>query len=225
MTAREIIYDVREKLKFSTDDIDITDEYLYHLINVKRALLLKQRFAKTSRNIPEEVKQIICVSLEKISDVEGLCDEYHKVVKSTLPIPGMMEIGGRSSIISIRVPSILEQHVSIISMERMPNIGYNKYLKGIIYAALDADNYLYLKTADSPTLLESVKLIGVFSNPEKAHMQSCIKEDEALCDYMDAEYPIEPYIVSDTVNLIVQELGATLKIPEDKINNADESNR
>lgn len=225
MTPREIIYDIREKLKFNTDDIDITDEYLYHLINVKRSLLLKQRFAKTSRNIPEEVKQIICVSLEKVDDVEGICDEYHKVLRSITQIPATLEIGGRSSIVSVRVKSVSQQHLSIIPMERMPNIGYNKYLKGQIYVALDADNYLYVKTADSPTLLDSIKVIAVFANPGDAYEHSCVEGDQELCDFYDAPYAVEPYIVSDIVNLIIQEMAPTLQIPEDNLNNADESNR
>ena len=225
MTLKEIIYDVREKLKFSTDDIDITDEYLSHLVNVKRSLLIKQRFSKASRNIPEEVKQIICVPLEKTDDIEGVCDDYHKLLKSTVEIPSTTEIGGRSSIISIRTKSISSHHLTIVPMERLPNVGYNRYLTGQLYVALDSDNYLYVKTADSPTLLDSVKVIAVFADPEEAYSQSCMSEDEELCDFHDAKYPIEPYIVSDLVNLIVQELAPTLQIPEDNSNNADESNR
>lgn len=225
MTPREIIYDIREKLKLSTDDIDITDEYLFHLINVKRALLLKQRFSKSSRNIPEDVKQVICVPLEKVDDMEGLCDEYHKVLKSVNQIPSTLEIGGRSSIISVRSKQITGQYLNIIPMEKMPHVGYNKYLKNQIYAALDADKYLYLKAANMPTLLDSVKVTAVFSDPEASYEQSCVDDPSELCDFFDAQYPIEPYIVSDTVNLIVQELAPSLKIPEDNLNNADESNR
>ena len=224
MTAREIIYDIREKFKFSTDDIDITDEYLFHLINVKRALLVKQRYAKASRNIPEEMKQIICVPLQKVDNIEGLCDEYHNVMQSTVTIPHTIEIGGRSSLHSVRTMQITGHQINIIPMERMPNIGYNKYLKNQIYVALDANKKLYLKTSMSPTYLDAIKVVGVFQDPEEAFMLSCNEED-AICDFYDTEYPIESYIVRDMVNMISQELAPSQSIPEDNLNNADESNR
>ena len=225
MTARQIIYDIREKLKFGSDDIDITDDYLFHLINVKRSLLLKQRFAKTSRNIPEEVKQILCITLEKVDDIEGICDDYSKVLRSVETIPATMEIGGKSALVSVRPNQITGHHINIVSIERFPNIGYNKYLKNQIYVALDADNRLYFKTAGDATLLDSVKVTGVFADPEAAHYLSCNSEDEETCDFYDVTYPVEPYIVSDMVNMVIKELAPSLQLADDKVNNADESNR
>lgn len=224
MTGNEIIYDIREKIKIHGDDIDIVDEYLFHLVNVKRALLLKQRFGKTSRNIPEEVKQIICVPMEPSNDIEGICDDSTLLVKSSIKIPNSIEIGGRSALVSVRTKSVSSQFINMVPIERFPNIGYNKYLKNQIYVAIDADNKLYAKTTGSPTLFEELKVTGVFFNPEEAFNLSCGNESEN-CEAYDREYPIESYIVSDLVNLIVQELASGLQIPEDKMNNADESNR
>jgi hypothetical protein len=71
MTLNEIIYDIREKLKLFTDDIDIVDEYLAHLVHVKRSLLLKQRYSKLSKTIPEETKQIVCLTFEEVPSIDG----------------------------------------------------------------------------------------------------------------------------------------------------------
>lgn len=223
MTGREIIYDIREKIKIHSDDIDITDEYIFHLINVKRAILLKQRFGKSSRNIPEEVKQVICVSMEKTEDIEGICSKGTMLLKSTQRIPATIEIGGRSSIVNVRTSSLNTRFVNIIPMERFPHVGYNKYMKQEIYVTMDADNKLYSKAAQGPIFLEKLKITGIFFNPEEAYIMNC--ENEQTCDFFDSEYPIEPYIISDLVNMIVKELAPSMQVPEDKVNNADESPR
>lgn len=223
MTGNEIIYDIREKIKIHGDDIDITDEYLFHLINVKRAFLLKQRFGKSSRNIPEEVKQIICLSMEKIEDTEGICSKGTMLLRSTQRIPATIEIGGRSSIINVRTSSVSSRFINVVPIERFPYVGFNKYMKQEIYAAMDADNKLYSKTAEGPIFLEKVKVTGVFANPEEAYIMNC--ENTETCDFYDSEYPIEPYIVTDLVNMITKELAVSLQVPEDRINNADESPR
>lgn len=220
MTLNEIIYDIREKLKLNSDDIDITNEYLTHLVNVKRVFLLKQRFNKFTRNIPEEVKQLVCINLEVVNRINNEpC--FGDILKSKSTIPSTMEIGGRSSIIGIRVNDILYPHINIIPVERLPFVGYNKWLKKQIYVALDADNNLYFKSDNPMHLnLESVKIIGVFSNPKEAESLNCTSTIE--CEYEDKEYPIEPYLVNDVVNLIAKELGATLTIPNDNVNDASE---
>jgi hypothetical protein len=224
MTLNEIIYDVREKLKLNSDDIDITDQYLAHLTNVKRLYLIKQRFAKFSRNIPEEIKQIICVDLEVVDSINGEpC--FGKVLRSTVVLPTLMEIGGNSAILSIRTLDVLYPSINIIHIDRLPYVGYNKWLKKQIYVALDADNRLYFRSDNPQHLnLEFIKVIGVFTDPEIAQELDC-EQTDPNCDYYNSEYPIEPYLVHDLINLIVKELAPSLNIPNDKINNSDESNR
>lgn len=225
MTLKEIIYDIREKLKLNTDDIDISNEYLAHLIKVKRAFFIKQRFSKFTRNIPEEVKQIICIDLEPVDSINGApC--FGKVLSSLQQIPGMIEIGGRSSLVGIRAHDILYPNFNIIPVERLPYVGYNKWLKNQIYVALDADNKLYFNSANPQHIeLNKIKVVGVFSNPEEADNLSCTDSGNEECDFMDKEYPIEGYVVSDVVNMIMKELAPSLELPNDNLNNSDESNR
>lgn len=227
MTQREIIYDIREKLKLNSDDIDITDEYLAHLVDVKRVYLLKQRFSKFTRNVPEEVKQVICIDLEVVETIFGEpC--FGDILVSKDPIPGLIEVGGRSALVAVRVKDILYPHINIISTERLPFVGYNKWLKKQIYVALDANGKLYFKSDNSQHLnLQEVKVVGIFSDPESADSLSCAEDsaNNLNCAFMDVEYPIEAYLVNDLVNLIVKELAPGVNIPNDNVNNADASNR
>lgn len=224
MKLRNIVYDIRERLKLNSDDIDITDEYLIHLINVKRVFFTKQRFSKFTRNVPEEVKQVICIDLEPIETIVGQpC--FGDILASTTAIPSTIEIGGRSSIIGVRFYDKLYPYLNIIPIERMPFVGYNRFLQKQIYVALDADNKLYFTSANPQHLnLKKIQVIGVFSDPEEAINSSCTSDsDNSNCDILDKEYPVENYMIHDIVNSIVKELAPTLQIPNDKVNNADES--
>jgi len=226
ITLNKIIYDVREKLKFNTEDIGVTDDYIAHLINIKRNMLVKQRFSKFNKNIPEEVKQIICVPLDVVDSIDGEpC--FGSVVKSETIMPDLLEIGGRSALLSVRVQDITYPNINIIPIERLPYVGYNRWLNKQLYIALDADNHLYLKSANPlHTNLKKIKVIGVFADPEEADNMSCDTDDSVVCDeYNDKPYRIEAYLVSDLVSLVVRELAPTLQIPNDIVNNSDESNR
>lgn len=223
MTQREIIYDIKEKLKFSSDDIDIVDEYIAYLINVKRSFIIKQRFSKFTRNISQEIRQNICIDLEDVDVLDGnKC--FGKVLRSKQKLPNFIELGGRSAIITIRTEDRTYPHFNPIPIERLPYVGYNKYLQKQLYVALDADQKLYFKS-DNPQhlLLNKVMITGVFENPELADELDCISSTD--CDFYDKTYPIELYIVNDVVNLIVRELSTGLNLPDDKLNNADETNR
>lgn len=220
MILRNIIYDIREKLKISSDDMDMTDAYFAHLVDTARITLTKQRFTKFSRNIPEETKQIISVPLSKVKD----CD-VSPIYKSDIIIPATMEIGGRSGILSVRVKDLSITHLNIVPIERFPYVGNNKWIQNQTYVALDADNTLYFKhqKANNPILLEEAFVIGVFTDPAKADMYSPNYDDSI--HFYDKEYPVEGYLIKSIVDMIVKDLSATLQLPEDNINNADESNR
>ena len=218
MTLNEMIYDVREKLKFNTEDNHITDEYIAHLLNIKRNFFVKQRFSKFTRNIPEELKQIICLDISPTDTIDGEpC--FGNISRSDSMMPAMMEIGGRDSLIAVRVADINFPHLNIIPTERLPFVGENRWLQKQLYVAYDADRYLYLKSGNSLHMnLKKIKVVGVFADPEAAYEINC--SGDTTCEWFDSEYPMEPYLINDMIASVVQELGQTLNIPNDSVNNA-----
>ncbi|MCP4910149.1 MAG: hypothetical protein GY907_05525, partial [Bacteroidetes bacterium] len=57
MTKYELIYTVSEKLNILSDDSNISEELISSLLDTKRAMLLKQQYAKNSWHMPIEIKQ------------------------------------------------------------------------------------------------------------------------------------------------------------------------
>lgn len=219
-TLNKIIYDIREKLKINSDDIDITNDYIAHLVNVKRALLAKQRFGKFSKNVPEELQQTLCLGLDKAS-VKGTC--FKSILKTTVKIPNFIETFNRDSFIDIRLYDLTQAPINIVSYQRIPFLGYNKWTKNQIYGAYH-DKYLYLySNRPDFKLLKNIKVTGLFADPEYANTLNC--NSDVDCDFFQKEYPVNPPMVSDIVNMVVKELGASIQLKEDKLNNADESPR
>lgn len=222
MELSKIVYDIREKLKLGSDDIDITDSYLAYLVHVKRALLIKQRYGKFSKNIPEELKQDICLTLEKAT-VSGTC--FSTILKTSQNIPNFIETYNRDSVIDIRLHDMTAVPVNIVSYQRIPYLGYNQWTKNEIYGAYhDGKLYLYSNKPNFK-LLKFITVTGMFSDPETADALNCVSGTVNECDFIDKEYPVNAPMISDIVNMVIKELAPSLKIVDDKVNNADESPR
>jgi len=117
---KEIVYDIREKLKvLMSDDTNITDEYLIHLVNVKRAFLLKQKYSDVRRYIPDSVKQLICIDLAPTSKIEDFACAG-KVLRSTITIPELINFNGIIGITKVSSLDFTSVPFNYISMGRFP---------------------------------------------------------------------------------------------------------
>ena len=220
-TFREIIYMALDLIKERSNDAYYTEEHMLFLAKHFRTYLLERKYKK-SRNkafqaVSGENTQQICVGLEKADLLPFGCSGPW--LKSTEKIPGTLEIGDLK--ISI-INEMLHSNVTMIPAERMPYVGYNKWLKNIIYAAKGADDYLYLSSINPQFLfLKNAKLEGVFSDPEEAAKMACDDSGETIvCDVMDQEFPLESALVPSCIELMVQEIAGPRFAPEDKANNA-----
>ena len=110
-----------------------------------------------------------------------------------------------------------------ISEESDSKVKLNPVL-ALIDNDLDSDSKIYFTSKNiQHKFLENVKIIAVFEDPEDADAASCETDDS--CEYYEKNYSIEPQMVHDVVNLIFKELVPGLNMPDDKLNNADESPR
>jgi len=220
-TFGEIVYFVLDNLKERSNDAYYTEEHVIFLANKMRALLLERKY-KNSRNqtftpMSDENKQQICLDLEPTDILPYGCSGMW--LKSTEKIPST--IGASEPTVSI-VSDMLHSMVTFIPAERMPYVGYNKWLKNIVYAAKSNDGYLYLNGSNPQFMyLRKAKVEGVFSDPEEAAALSCDGEGNPnACNILEAEFPLEQSLVPSCIELIVQELIGSRYAPEDKDNDA-----
>lgn len=217
-TFREIIYMILDEMKISTDDSYFTEDHIMYLINKYRVLILKQRYSDIKKQIPESNYQTICLDLIEVPAISGEPCEGGSYLRSKEKVPFLMQIG---------VPKIYpidyyQGEITYVSRERMRYVGYNKYLKNIIYASIGPDNYLYFKSFNPQYLyLEKARMTGIFEDPQAASELQCPDENgDTVCDVLDKTFPIEDALIPPMIELVVKELLSAEYIKKDEENNA-----
>lgn len=218
-TYKQIVYTILDSLKLTSDDSVFTEDHIVYLVNKCRGMLLKQKYSDLRKEIPESNYSTICLDLELI-DV-GSCNTPQ--LRSVQKIPNTMTIGN-SQIYPI---NFYNSTIAFISRERMKYVGYNKYLKNIIYASIGPEHKVYL-TSVNPQFkyLKSIKFTGIFEDPE-ALVESglmCDKEGNTNnCDILDQEIPVEESLIPTIIEMVMQLLARpTLTNQDDRNNAADD---
>lgn len=217
-TYKELIYMVLDELKLYSDDALYTEEHVMFLLGKYRTFLLKQRYSDVKKQIPESNYQTICLDLIEVPAIAGEPCEGGSYLRSKEKIPFLMKIGNPK----VYPVDYYQGEITYVSRERMRYVGYNKYLKNIIYASIGPDNYLYFKSFNPQYLyLEKARMTGIFEDPQAASELQCPDENgDIVCDVLDRAFPIEDALIPQLVQLVVQELYNHSRSEEDDENNA-----
>lgn len=215
-TYRELVYLCLDEIKLYSDDAVFTEDHVIFLLNKYRAFLLKQRYSDIKKQIPESNYQSVCLDLIQVPAISGEPCEGGVYLRSKEKIPFLMKIGNPT----LYPLDYYQGDITLVSRDRMKYVGYNKYLKNIIYASIGPDNYLYLKSFNPQYLyLEKIKMTGIFEDPNIASQLQCDKSDSS-CSILDNTFPIEEALIPPMIELIVKELLGAEYRPEDKTNDA-----
>lgn len=221
MTYKELIYMIMDELKGMSDDFSFNEDHIRFLCGKYRAFLLKQRYySDFKKNIPDSNYQTICIDLVQTPAIDGEECEGGVLLKSSIKIPNSIGFGSSR----IYPENFMLGNIVLVSRERMKYVGYNKWLKNIIYGAIGPDNYLYLKSWNPQFLyLEKVKMTGIFENVEDVNSLTCNSNNKnSICDIMDTQFPIEEALVPPLIELVVKELRGSEYLPADEVNDAND---
>lgn len=217
-TYKELVYICLDELKLHSDDAVFTEDHVIFLLNKYRVFLLKQRYSDIKKQIPESNYQTICLDLIEVPAIlDGPC-EGGSYLRSKEKIPFLMKIGN-PKVYSV---DYYQGEITYVSRERMRYVGYNKYLKNIIYASIGPDNYLYFKSFNPQYLyLEKARMTGIFEDPQAASELQCPNENgDTVCDVLDRTFPIEDALIPPMIELVVKELLGAEYRPADESNDA-----
>jgi hypothetical protein len=227
MTATEIIYAVREKLKAYSDDSRYTDSYLMYLINLKRAVYIRREYNQLQRTFDSDVVQTFCMELEEVDS--SVCPECAAcedctVIRTKQKLPNTIELHSRASIVRVSPVGIYDRPFSIVSMNKMPYAGEGKYESKYVFVALHPNGHLYFKSESSSYRgLQYVSVTALIENPDDLENFEC---NSATCYDPDRDqYPTEAWMVDIIISDIVRELANLKQLPEDKTNDANETSR
>lgn len=223
-TYREMVYMVNDELKLVSDDAFYTNEHVLFLLDKFRSFLLKKEYGDATNSygrqsiaarkyVPETNYQTICLDLETVDSIPGLC-EYGKMVRSIETLPPILQIGIRS----VYPVNYYHGQIQFVERERMKFVGNDRWRANVIYASVGPDGHLWLKSRNPQYLyLKKVRLTAVFDEPSKAADLDC---ENQICDVLDMTFPLEEALLAPALQLTVQELSRPLMGPEDIGNNA-----
>ena len=220
MTYNEIIYMCLDKLKLSSDDSFYTKDHILFLIVKLRSFLLKQKYSDIKKQIPDSDYQSICLDLIEVPAISGEPCEGNSYLRSKNKVPTTMMIGNPR----VYPMDFYQGEITYISRDRLRYVGYNKFLRNIIYCSKAPDGYLYFKSWNPQFLhLEKVSFNAIFEDAKEASELACPEENGAICKLEDKEFPIEESLVPVLISLVVQELAGPRDANKDEDNNAEDN--
>ena len=220
---KEIVYMVLDELHQYSDDSNITEGHIVFLASRYRSFLLKQRYyTDLKKEIPESNYQTVCMGLEKVPAIEGIPCESGYFVRTKEKIPTTLPLGTTRL---FTAGSYYKGDITFISRDRMKYVGFNDWMKNIIYASLDPSGRIYM-TSNNPQFLylKNAQLTAVFENAEEASELECTEDGETIvCDILDKDFPLEDALIAPLIELVVKEISPSVTAPEDKDNDANDN--
>ena len=222
-TYREIVYIILSELKIESDDSFYNEDYMLFLINKYRPLILKQRYSDIRKAIPDANFQSINIDLEDSPEVTGDLTGAMRYRKSTVKIPLIMNLFDNQRITTVSsYNDYWSSEITYVNKDRFKYTGYNKWLTKIVYASINPDEYLYLKSADTNiTTLNKVKVTSIFEDPIEVNKLN--KDNNGkIKDPLDIECPFEANLIPILVQMIVKEILPSQARDIDSENNASD---
>ena len=220
MTYNEVIHMCMDELKLSSDDSFYTKEHILFLLVKLRGFLLKQRYSDLRKPIPDSNYQSICLDLIEVPAISGEPCEGNSYLRSEDKIPTTMMIGNPR----VYPTDFYQGEITYTSRDRMRYIGYNRFMRNVIYCSKAPDGYLYFKSWNPQFLhLENVRFNAIFEDAKQASELDCPEENGTICKLEDKIFPIEDSLVPVLISLVVQELAGPRDINKDENNDANDN--
>lgn len=234
-TYRECVYMIFDELKLDSDDSRIEVEHIIFLLNKYRAILAKQRYGSTKRDVPLEYYQIWDLGyldlpvnntdvrrtfsfnkpVPSILNLHGILLET-SISYNTAPIEEECIIDGTPVFIYNQSSDFVENNIDVnfINPDRFKYLGYNKWLTSQPYATIGYDHKLYISSTADFLNGKRFRIQGIFENPTDFQ--------ESTDGKLDMYFPVEQALVQPIIDLIVKELGNVLYLPKDGENNSSD---
>lgn len=170
---------------------DLERRYITHLININRALLLKNRLNQRV-NINDVVKQtLLDVDLEIVdnSELAGFPSDS-RLLRTTKQIPSLIASKNAHGFLAVRSPLIVSEEFNVVPVEDLLYKGNGRYNQRKVFCAL-YNGYLYIKlnrTNPKIALITKLSIEGLFEDP--LDVIKFNEPDTLGRDFWFKEYPI-----------------------------------
>lgn len=208
MTGKQIIYDIREQFRLMTDDVWPQNEYIMYLVNNARGAVMQQRYSDPRNIVPYNEYQIVPLTI----GVDAITTEaLPAIIKTT---------GNAAAPIKVFTNGELDIPINVVSLDRLPYVGFNPFTTDQIYCALNSDGTILFNSQNSMyKLINSITVRALFEDPEAAYD---LANPNSSTDFWDTEYPISTSVLLDVRKIVDQKMAQFLNTSKDTLNDATE---
>lgn len=228
---------ILDELKLFSDDATYTEDHIKFLVGKHRALLLQQMQQDSKNLVSSSNYQTLCLTLESYQDTPS--SPFPHNVSSECSLESNFNIvPGQDRVIFLRstakVPTMMSQftpqitttnyyisNIVFVTPERMRFVGFNKFMKNIIYCSLNPDGYIYFTCNNrNYESLRNIRISGIFEDFEEAAELSC--SNAGIDDPLDMDFPLDPALTPQLIQNVLKELLGAVYRPKDIANNASD---
>ncbi len=217
----QVIYDIKELLNQYSDDTKYEDRHLLYLMNLKREKYLRQLLDDKTRSFDKIMMQTLCLEFELVDKGTCCLEVGCKVLRSKKPLPKLLAVRNRNTLISITPTVSISKSFKIIDIEQANYILDRPYSNNI-YVTVDNNDYVYLISKnDAHKLITKLSITGIFSDPLELedYTSSCSNSTES-CFTEDSNYPAPAFIIDAARDEVIKLLTIKEQIKEDERNNS-----
>lgn len=213
MQLNEMVFDIITALRLHSDDVDVTEEYIEHLINQYR-----NRYARRDYNkrpyIAMDLRQSIVVELEPVntSVIPHLYETKSILMRTVSELPAFLTLGKHPGIFTITSIDRNKGEFELMEKKRARYAQDSPTCSTVTY--LDTDNRIYIETRkDSYFSLKYITIDSVLEDPRDAIGFLYIDEDGTVPPPVSpiielGKYPISSamwtYVKSDVINEVLR---------------------
>lgn len=206
-TYKDVIYLVLNELKQTSDDIQLEEGELAVLLNIARAVVLKQRLGNNKVEIPREVIQTIPFKIS-LKESTLISDRNFNT----------LNLNGNHLFYNVILDLYPDKFVELVTLDRFKYVYNNKWLQNIVYATIGKTNKIYLKAPSdimaeftNPSVKINATFEGILDDPREAYPY----ED----NYLDLDFAINSDLLRPIIELVIADIVKHMSIPEDIVNN------
>ncbi len=218
MTVREVIYLVRNQIKMATQDVFITDRFIYGVI-IKNAYSMLREIDKSGKmykldKMYKSISFIPLVEINNLKDCLGLDLDcyYNKMKRTKYKIRGVF-----SSFSGLALRNITSIDGSY-SFKLVNKFLLNRIVQSTSYKynkqkyTFYQDGYLWFPDTD----IEAISLEGIFTM-DVEDLEICKGfMDDPCVNLMDSDALVPDYLLSEIIDKSVKDLLMLYQIPSDK---------
>lgn len=213
MTPKEGVYDIRESLKLLSIDSDKTDRHIMFLMNVYRALVIRQQISNKPGEYRNQLTQTLYMRTELVDKTRfpQYATTGIDIVATVKVLPST--IGEQLyKDIEINPVNLLGPEIEVIHKSRAKEINFSP--KGFVYAFREDDGKIYFLSPHLTSLnLAEVAVTVILEDPESIlTVHDSIEELET--------YPITANLWINVKQMVMEHIAREMSVPIDLINNA-----